>query len=83
MQGGDGAVGAVAEANLVLSPIQVSGVLRALAEGVLARQISNPALITEDNEQSTISFIDRVPIITTTTLFHGGRQPDGHRGGAL
>lgn len=53
--------------NLVLSPIQVSGVLRALAEGVVARQISNPALITEDNEQATISFIDRVPIITTTT----------------
>jgi type II secretory pathway component GspD/PulD (secretin) len=57
----------VSDASLVLSPIQLTGVLRALAEGVLARQISNPALITEDNEQATISFIDRVPIITTTT----------------
>ncbi|MGL4398923.1 MAG: type II secretion system protein GspD [Luteolibacter sp.] len=57
---------ALSEASLVLSPVQVSGVLRALAEGVLARQISNPALITEDNEQATISFIDRVPIITST-----------------
>jgi type II secretory pathway component GspD/PulD (secretin) len=57
---------ALSEASLVLSPIQVSGVLRALAEGTLARQISNPALITEDNEQATISFIDRVPIITST-----------------
>jgi type II secretory pathway component GspD/PulD (secretin) len=58
---------AISDATLVLSPIELSGVLRALAEGVLARQISNPALITEDNEQANISFIDRVPIITTTT----------------
>ncbi len=53
--------------NLVLSPLQLSGVLRALAEGGLASQISNPTLITEDNEQATISIIDRIPIITTTT----------------
>ncbi len=58
--------GAGAE-NLVLSPIQLSGVLRALAEGNLASQVSNPTLITEDNEQATISIIDRVPIITSTT----------------
>lgn len=57
--GGDGT-------NLVLSPVQVSGVLRALAEGGLASQVSNPTLITEDNEQATISIIDRVPIITTS-----------------
>jgi type II secretory pathway component GspD/PulD (secretin) len=53
--------------NLVLSPLQLSGVLRALAEGNLASQISNPTLITEDNEQSVISIIDRIPIITTTS----------------
>jgi len=53
--------------NLVLSPIQLNGVLRALAEGNIASQVSNPTLITEDNEQATISIIDRVPIITTTT----------------
>lgn len=53
--------------NLVLSPIQLSGVLRALAEGNLSRQISNPTLITEDNEQASISIIDRIPIITSTT----------------
>jgi len=58
--GGDGT-------NLVLSPLQISGVLRALAEGGLASQVSNPTLITEDNEQATISIIDRVPIITSTT----------------
>lgn len=56
-----------AQSNLVLSPIQVSGVLRALSEGGLASQVSNPTLITEDNEQATISIIDRIPIITTTS----------------
>ncbi|WP_367874819.1 type II secretion system protein GspD [Luteolibacter sp. Populi] len=52
--------------NLVLSPVQLRGVLRALAEGNFASQISNPTLITEDNEQGSISIIDRVPIITAT-----------------
>jgi type II secretory pathway component GspD/PulD (secretin) len=52
--------------NLVLSPIQLNGVLRAMAEGGFAKQVSNPTLITEDNEQATIAIIDRVPIITTT-----------------
>ncbi len=58
--------------NLVLSPVQVSGVLRALAEGGLASQVSNPTLITEDNEMATISIIDRIPIITTTTTAASG-----------
>lgn len=62
--------------NLVLSPMQLTGVLSALAEGGLASQVSNPTLITEDNEQATISVIDRVPIITsTTTPGGGGTQP--------
>jgi type II secretory pathway component GspD/PulD (secretin) len=62
--------------NLVLTPLQLSGVLRALAEGGLASQVSNPTLITEDNEQATISIIDRVPIITTTTTASvGAAQP--------
>lgn len=60
ISGGDGT-------NLVLTPLQLSGVLRALAEGNLASQVSNPTLITEDNELATISIIDRIPIITTTT----------------
>lgn len=58
--------------NLVLSPVQLTGVLRALAEGNLARQVSNPTLITEDNEQSAISIIDRIPIITTTSTASSG-----------
>jgi type II secretory pathway component GspD/PulD (secretin) len=62
--------------NLVLTPIQISGVLRALAEGGLASQVSNPTLITEDNEQATISIIDRIPIITQTVTPGGaGTQP--------
>lgn len=63
---GLGGVGG-ANPNLVLDPLTASGVLRALSEGGIAEQISNPTLITEDNEQATISIIDRVPIITTTT----------------
>lgn len=53
--------------NLVLSPVTISGVLKALNDGNLANQVSNPTLITEDNEQATISIIDRIPIITSTT----------------
>ena len=52
--------------TIVLSPVQLGGVLRALQRGGLVTQTSNPTLITEDNEQATISLIDRVPIITTT-----------------
>lgn len=61
--------------NLVLSPAQLSGVLRALNEGKMARQVSNPTLITEDNEIATISIIDRIPIITATTT-PGGNGSD-------
>ena len=57
--------GSVAD-SIVLTPDQIGGVLRALSKGGLVSQISNPALITEDNEEATISLIDRVPIITTT-----------------
>jgi type II secretory pathway component GspD/PulD (secretin) len=65
-------VGGDSSTNLVLSPLQLKGVLRALAEGGIARQVSNPTLITEDNEQATISIIDRVPIITQTVQPGGG-----------
>ena len=69
-------VGGDSGTNLVLSPLQLNGVLRALAEGGIANQVSNPTLITEDNEQATISIIDRVPIITSTTTPGGaGSEP--------
>ncbi|BDS08499.1 hypothetical protein NT6N_35390 [Oceaniferula spumae] len=52
--------------NIILTPFQLSGVLRALNEGSLVTQKSNPVVITEDNEKAIISLIDRVPIITST-----------------
>ncbi len=52
--------------NIVLSPLQISGVLRALKDSNLVTQKSNPVVITEDNEKASISLIDRVPIITQT-----------------
>jgi len=52
--------------NIILTPFQLSGVLRALNEGNLVTQKSNPVVITEDNEKAIISLIDRVPIITST-----------------
>lgn len=54
------------EANLVLAPVEISAVLRALNAGGLAQQESSPTLITEDNEEGLISIIDRIPIITST-----------------
>lgn len=53
-------------ADLVLDPLQLSAVLRALNAGGLAQQESSPTLITEDNEEALISIIDRIPIITAT-----------------
>ena len=53
-------------ANLVLAPVELSAVLRALNAGGLAQQESSPTLITEDNEEGLISIIDRIPIITST-----------------
>ena len=59
-------------AGLVLSPMEVSAVLRALNEGNLAKQKSNPTIITEDNETASVSIIDRVPIVTATVTQGNG-----------
>lgn len=56
-----------ASSNLILSPFEINGVLRALNDTNLVTQQSNPIVITEDNENASISLVDRVPIITTTT----------------
>lgn len=61
-----GAAASTGDSNFVLSPFELNGVIRALNEGNLVEQKSNPVIITEDNEQAIISIIDRVPIITTT-----------------
>lgn len=58
--------GTGSDSNFVLSPFELNGVIRALNEGSLVNQKSNPVVITEDNEQAVISIIDRVPILTST-----------------
>ena len=58
--------GSSGSSNFVLSPFELNGVIRALNEGSLVNQKSNPVVITENNEQAIISIIDRVPIITST-----------------
>ncbi len=60
--------------GLVLSPVQLSVVLRALNAGGLAQQESSPTLIAEDNEEGLISIIDRIPIITSTVTISDGSQ---------
>lgn len=62
------------EGHLVLSPIQLEAVFRALNTGGLAEQESSPTLITEDNEEGLISVVDRIPIITTTVSATTGGQ---------
>lgn len=66
--GGSGTIGAdVPDVtnNVILSPIQVTGVLRALNDADMVTQKSNPVVITEDNETASVALIDRVPIITS------------------
>ena len=53
--------------DIVLAPNALDGVLKALNEGGITKLQNNPVLITEDNEPASISVIDRIPIITTTT----------------
>ena len=64
--GSGGLTASSGNSNFVLSPFELNGVIRALNEGSLVNQKSNPVVITEDNEQAVISIIDRVPIITST-----------------
>jgi type II secretory pathway component GspD/PulD (secretin) len=64
-------ISSTAGTNLVLSPVQLTGLLSLLAQGKVAQQVSNPTLITEDNEQASISIIDRIPIITQTSTVGG------------
>lgn len=63
IQGNNGGTG---DGNFTLSPVELSGVLSALNEGGLVKQMSNPVIVTEDAEQAIISLIDRFPIVTRT-----------------
>jgi type II secretory pathway component GspD/PulD (secretin) len=60
--------------STVLSPVQLTAVLRALEAGGLADQESSPTLIAEDNEEGLISIIDRIPIVTSTVTINDGSQ---------
>lgn len=51
--------------GLVFDTVKVQAILRALKENDLVTQESCPTVITEDNEQGIISFVDRFPIITS------------------
>lgn len=53
--------------DLVFTPNEISGTLKALNEANVTKLENNPVLITEDNEPASITIIDRIPIITTTT----------------
>lgn len=70
------AVGAAADGatggGVILSPVTVTAVLRALNEGNLATQENAPTLITEDNEQANIRITDRIPIIEQTATQSSG-----------
>ncbi|SHK32828.1 type II/III secretion system short domain-containing protein [Rubritalea squalenifaciens DSM 18772] len=59
--------GSTVAEDIVLAPDQLRGIFRALNEGGITKLQNNPVLITEDNEPASISVIDRIPIITTTT----------------
>lgn len=50
--------------GLVFGNTQVQAILRALESADLVTQEAAPTLITEDNEQGTISIVDRFPVIT-------------------
>lgn len=52
--------------GLVFGNTQVQAILRALEEADIVSQEAAPTLITEDNEQGTISIVDRFPVITAT-----------------
>lgn len=68
---------ALAEAgDIVFAPDEIVGVIRALNDAGITKLENNPTVITEDNEASSISIIDRVPIITTeTTQSSSGDNP--------
>ncbi len=52
--------------GIVFDAMRVQAILRALHEHDLVSQESCPTVITEDNEQGIISFVDRFPVITST-----------------
>jgi len=73
--GTTGPTGGSTNAGIILSPLQVNVVLRALLQNDLATQESGPAVITEDNEPAIFRVVDRIPIVEQTI------SNDGNSGG--
>ncbi|HCN30088.1 MAG TPA: hypothetical protein DIT64_15385 [Verrucomicrobiales bacterium] len=57
--------------GLVFGNPQVQAILRALEEADIVSQEACPTIITEDNEQGTISIVDRFPVITANVTNSG------------
>ena len=54
------------QAGVVVDPITVSAVIRALNDANLATTENGPVIISEDNEPATFNIVDRIPIIEQT-----------------
>jgi type II secretory pathway component GspD/PulD (secretin) len=54
--------------GLVFNALQMEAIVHALKNDDLVTQESCPTIITEDNEQGNVSFVDRFPIITSTVV---------------
>jgi type II secretory pathway component GspD/PulD (secretin) len=61
-----------ATAGIVIDPITVNAVVRALNEANLATTENGPSIIAEDNETAVFNIIDRVPIIEQTVTQSNG-----------
>jgi type II secretory pathway component GspD/PulD (secretin) len=55
-------------AGLVFGALQMEAIVHALKSDDLVTQESCPTIITEDNEQGNVSFVDRYPIVTSTVV---------------
>jgi Flp pilus assembly secretin CpaC len=52
--------------GIILNPLTVTAVVRALIDSNLAKQTASPRIVTEDNETASFGIIDYVPIVTQT-----------------
>jgi type II secretory pathway component GspD/PulD (secretin) len=54
--------------GLVFESLDMEAIVHALKNDDIVSQEACPTIITEDNEQGIISFVDRFPIVTTTVV---------------
>jgi type II secretory pathway component GspD/PulD (secretin) len=58
--------------GIVISPIRLTAVLRALQEANLAKQEAGPTIITEDRMEAVFRVVDRIPIVEQTVTQNNG-----------